>query len=68
MFNTLIVRAKSVRPGNIIKIAGKKYVVGTVATSHGMHSVTIYFYASSDASRSGSLTLDKNEPIKIHSK
>lgn len=67
MFSTLIIRAKSVRPGNIIKMAGKKYTVEAVST-YADGTVEINFRATIHGTRYSALIVDKNAPIKIRMK
>lgn len=66
MFNTLTIRASRVRPGNTIKVAGKKYAVEAVATFHKSDDVEISFLTTPQGDRFSTLIVDKNEPIKIY--
>jgi hypothetical protein len=68
MFNTITVAAKSVRPGDIIKVAGTKYEIESVTSYHNSDDIELAFKPSSDLIRFSTFLVNKNDAIKIYQK
>jgi len=68
MFRSVLIKAKNVRVGDIIKIAGTKYEIEAITTYHGTDDIELAFKSSSTMIRYSTFLVNKNELIKIHSK
>jgi hypothetical protein len=68
MFNTITVAAKSVRPGDIIKVAGTKYEIESVTSYHNSDDIELTFKSASTMVRYSTFLVNRKANIKIYQK
>jgi len=67
MFRTVIVAAKNVRIGDVIKVAGTKFEIEAIATFPD-DQIGLSFKSSSSMVRYNTYFVSKNDALKIHQK
>lgn len=68
MFRTVTVRAKNLRCGDIIKVAGTKYEIEAITSYYNSDDIEIAFKPSSSLVRFSTFLVNKNDAVKIHQK